>query len=371
MRLTWIRTFFWFGVLGVVLSVVAGWAGGVSFGGVVGVIILALMLAMAVFSSYITPKLVQAYDPIPGEEYSERARRVTAIAWGMFIDGVRQEPLGAEMVKLMKQPPVKLADNPGPNAFCTGWNWHHSVVVVFKSLFVAFDWANEKYYGLPPALAKQRTDRQVIGVLMHEFGHYFHRDVAISAAAGVLNMLIAWTAAGLIRMLLSAFIDRVPVARNILLFILEQIITRGTNALLRLPQAAISRQRETAADIISAEFTGDPCLLASGLGNLEAYIKDVLLPKEKAQRQALQAKDKAAYYRHAILHAAEHSVMDALGICLFVHPTNLAAAAGKEPSWWDRLTADHPATKDRIAMAERFNHGSCKLATPVLKAVNS
>ena len=375
MRMTWIRTFFWFGILGALLTIVVSISHGITGAGIVGGLFCGVMLLAALFSNKITPALVKAYDPVPGDPYSDRAIRVTNIAWAEFLAGVAQEPLGKELVKLMKQPPVKLADNPAPNAFCTGWNWHRSVVVVFKSLFDAFDWANQKYYGLSPDRAREMSDRQVVGVLMHEFGHYLHRDVAITSVAGCINTMIAFLVAGLFRVLLNPWVPRIPVLRNVALFVMEYIVIRYVNKALRLPQAAISRQRETAADIVSAEFTGNPCLLASGLGNLEAYIKEVLLPAETAKRKALQATNQADFYRHAILHACEHAVLDGLGICMFVHPHYLAAAAkpGAQPTWWDRITADHPETKDRIQMSENFNGGagSCQIATPVLKVMQS
>jgi Zn-dependent protease with chaperone function len=374
MRMTWIRTFFWFLVLGALLALVVSFSHGITGAGVVGALFCGVMLLAALFSNKITPALVKAYDPIPGDPYSDRAIKVTNIAWTEFLAGVAQEPFGSELVKLMKQPPVKLADNPAPNAFCTGWNWHRSVVVVFKSLFDAFDWANQKYYGLSPERAREVSDRQVVGVLMHEFGHYLHRDVAITSVAGCINTMIAFLLAGMFRVLVNPWVPKIPVLRNVALFIMEYIVIRYVNKALRLPQAAISRQRETAADIVSAEFTGNPCLLASGLGNLEAYIKEVVLPAELAKRKALKATGQADFYSHAILHACEHAVLDGLGICMFVHPPYLAAAMPNgrpKHTWWDRITADHPDTTARITMCEGFNGGagSCQIATPVLNVV--
>jgi Zn-dependent protease with chaperone function len=373
MRMTWIRTFFWFLVLGALLALVVSFSHGITGAGIVGGFFCGVMLLAAFFSNKITPALVGAKDPVAGDPYSDRAIKVTSAAWAEFIAGVEQEPFGKELVKLMKQPPVKLADNPAPNAFCTGWNWHRSVVVVFRSLFDAFDWANQKYYGLSPERAREMTDRQVVGVLMHEFGHYFHRDVAMTSIAGCINTMIAFLLAGIFRVLLNPWVPKIPVLRNVALFIMEYIVIRYVNKALRLPQAAISRQRETAADIVSAEFTGNPCLLASGLGNLEAYIKEVLLPAEQAKRKALKATGQAEFYHHAIVHACEHAVLDGLGICMFVHPPYLAAMPNGQPktTWWDRITADHPETKARIKMCEGFNggDGTCQIATPVLKVV--
>ncbi|MEO8098886.1 MAG: zinc metalloprotease HtpX [Acidobacteriota bacterium] len=137
-----------------------------------------------------------------------------------------------------------------PNAFATGRNPEHSSVAMTEGLLA------------------QMNDRELEGVLAHELGHVKHRDILISSVAATL-------AAALTQIAYMAMWfgggrsddeeNRSPYA-GILMIILAPIAAG-------LIQMAISRTREFSADGAAARYTGSPDGLISALGKLERGVQ--------------------------------------------------------------------------------------------------
>ncbi len=156
----------------------------------------------------------------------------------------------------LPKPRVCVSPQTAPNAFATGRNPSNAVVCVTAGML-------------------NFPHPELEGVLAHELGHVKHRDILISTIAAVmasaismLGYMLMWGggsnrdrdnplgAVGAILMIILA-----PLAAAVL-------------------QAAISRQREYAADAYGGELAGDPNKLASALSRLEAINQQV--PTEAA-----------------------------------------------------------------------------------------
>jgi heat shock protein HtpX len=145
----------------------------------------------------------------------------------------------------LPMPRLYICPQPAPNAFATGRNPQNAAVAVTQGML-----------RFPP--------HEIEGVLAHELAHVKHRDVLISTIAATLAGIISY--AGYFLMFMGGGRDR----ENPLGAIgaLAMIILAPIAALLI--QAAISRQREFAADSFGGELCGDPLKLASALQRLAA-----------------------------------------------------------------------------------------------------
>ena len=152
----------------------------------------------------------------------------------------------------LPKPRVGIIRSDAPNAFATGRDPDHAVVAVTTGILSVLN------------------ERELKGVLAHEFGHVSNRDILVSS--------IAATLAGAITMLaqmaqFAAFFGGFGRSSD----------EEGTNPLVLLAsiivapiaatviQLAISRAREYGADEAGARVHGDPLALASALEKLEAY----------------------------------------------------------------------------------------------------
>lgn len=143
----------------------------------------------------------------------------------------------------LPMPRVYVCPQPAPNAFATGRGPQHAAVAVTQGLLRNF----------PP--------HEIEGVIAHELSHVKHRDVLISTIAAVM--------AGMISMIGWLLMWGGGRDRN------NPLGAIGTIAMIILAplaaaliQAAISRQREFAADSYGGELCGDPLKLASALARL-------------------------------------------------------------------------------------------------------
>ena len=143
----------------------------------------------------------------------------------------------------LPMPRVYIIPEDSPNAFATGRNPEHAAVAATEGILRL----------LPEA--------ELEGVIAHELAHVKHRDILISTIAAVIGATI---------MMLSRFLmffggnDR---ERGNPLAALAMAILAPIAALLI--QAAISRQREFAADRGGAEISGSPTGLASALQHID------------------------------------------------------------------------------------------------------
>ncbi len=162
----------------------------------------------------------------------------------------------------LPMPRVYVIPQPSPNAFATGRDPHHAAVAATEGILQL----------LPEA--------ELEGVIAHELTHVAHRDILISSVAA--------TIAGAIMLLASmlrfaAFFgggsrdDRD--GTNPIALLAMAILAPLAATLI---QAAISRQREFAADRGGAQIAGTPAGLASALRRIEAGSKQIPLPANPA-----------------------------------------------------------------------------------------
>ncbi|MFO7300930.1 MAG: zinc metalloprotease HtpX [Acidobacteriota bacterium] len=149
----------------------------------------------------------------------------------------------------LPMPKVYIIPDMSPNAFATGRNPQHAAVAATEGIL------------------RLLSEEELEGVMAHELAHVRNRDILISSVAA--------TIAAAIMMLAN-------MAQWAAIFGAGQRDDRGGNPLALLAtallaplaagliQAAISRQREFAADRLGARIAGSPMGLANALRRLEA-----------------------------------------------------------------------------------------------------
>lgn len=153
------------------------------------------------------------------------------------------------------KPRVALIPDESPNAFATGRNPEHAVVAVTEGII------------------RLLSPDELRGVVAHEIGHIANRDILIQSVAGVMATMIM-TIANMMQWMTIFGMGRRDeegggnVFTSLLLAILAPIAAS-------LIQFAISRSREYLADATGARLCGNPRSLASALGKLSSYSKQV------------------------------------------------------------------------------------------------
>jgi heat shock protein HtpX len=158
------------------------------------------------------------------------------------------------------KPRVYVSPDPSPNAFATGRNPRHAAICVNQGLLQLLD------------------ERQLYGVLAHEFAHVGNRDILISSVAAVMAGAITLLANMAQWSLFFGGGDDEEGGGGPLgiVAILLSVILAPIAALLI--QMAISRSREFEADRTAAVKTGDPLALASALRSLQRGTQAVPSP---------------------------------------------------------------------------------------------
>jgi heat shock protein HtpX len=167
-------------------------------------------------------------------------------------------PLHGVTARLAKKaglpvPKVYVIPNDSPNAFATGRNPQNAAVAATEGLM------------------RLLSDSELEGVIAHELAHVKHRDILISTIAATIAAAIF----SLVRIAqFSAFFGGRDGDRGgNPIMLLASIILAPIAAMLI--QAAISRQREFAADRGGAEIVGSPMGLASALRRIEAGVRQI------------------------------------------------------------------------------------------------
>ena len=160
----------------------------------------------------------------------------------------------------LPMPKVYIIPDMSPNAFATGRNPSHAAVAATEGIL------------------RVLSEAELEGVIAHELAHVKNRDILISTVAATLAAAIMtlahmaqWGA------ILGGGRDREgsnPIA--LLAMALLAPLAAG------LIQAAISRQREFAADRTGAQISGSPMSLAQALRRIDATARQVPLDANPA-----------------------------------------------------------------------------------------
>jgi heat shock protein HtpX len=197
-------------------------------------------------------------------------------------------------------PPVYILDAQEINAFAAGTSPDNAAITVTRGCLNLLN----------------RDELQ--GVLAHEFGHIYHRDMTIGmrVAAMVMGFFIV-TYIGLRLLENSSYSRRNeerrggnPIAILAIIFLIAGAVTWFFGSIL---QAMVSRQREYLADASSVQYTRNPSGIANALRKI-------------AHSQVSDMPRSGQPFAH--LYFNEHA------------------------SFWSRIFATHPPLEDRIAAIE-------------------
>jgi len=202
----------------------------------------------------------------------------------------------------LPMPKFYIMEDPSPNAFATGRDPKHAVVVVTTGLLGTLD----------------RSELE--GVLAHELSHIGNRDMLVSTVAVVLVGFIAILSDMFLRSSRFARIGGnnrdgraggILIILGILLAILAPIIAS-------LIQLAISRRREFLADASGALLTRYPDGLASALKKISACSRPL----------------------RTATNATAHLFLQ--------NPFGADRATGQKTPWIVRIFSTHPPVEERI-----------------------
>jgi len=200
----------------------------------------------------------------------------------------------------LPMPPVYILEAQEINAFAAGTNPDNAAITVTRGCLNLLN----------------RDELQ--GVLAHEFGHIYHRDMTIGMRVAAMIMGFFFVTYIGLRLLQGASYTRNseerrggnPIAILALIFLVAGSITWFFGSIL---QAMVSRQREYLADASAVQYTRNPWGIANALRKIaSSHVSD--MPRNGQP------------FSH--LYFNEHS------------------------SFWARIFASHPPIEDRIAAIE-------------------
>jgi heat shock protein HtpX len=151
----------------------------------------------------------------------------------------------------LPMPKVYVIPDMSPNAFATGRNPSHAAVAATEGIMQVL------------------SEAELEGVIAHELAHVKHRDTLTATVAATIAAAIS--SLGYIAMFAGGSRDR-DGNGNALGSLLMIIVAPLAAALI---QAAISRQREFAADRRGAEIVGTPTGLANALRRIESAVRQI------------------------------------------------------------------------------------------------
>ncbi len=225
------------GLVGAAVSVLIGY-------GVVGTIVALLLSAIMAFVSYwkadAIALAVSRARPADPTEY----KRLYNLVEGLCI------------ASGLPQPRIYIVEDPAPNAFATGRNPRHAAIAVTTGLL------------------EKMTRVELEGVLAHELSHIRNYDILVSTLAVTLVGTIAILSDIAIRMMwwnggrVRRDGDRQD-SQNPLAFVGFALLIIAP-LFAKLMQAAISRRRESLADVSACQMTRYPPGLISALEKLQA-----------------------------------------------------------------------------------------------------
>lgn len=200
--------------------------------------IIAIFIALVeiVFSYYYSDRIVLS---------SVKARPATREEHRYLVNTVESLSIGAGIPK----PKIYVIDNEDINAFATGRNPEHGVIVVTTGLL-------------------EKLDRDEIeGVVAHEMSHIRNYDILFASLVAVLIGIIAIVAQLALRSMWYRGGD--DDKRSGILVIIGLIFAILAPISAKLVQLAISRKREYLADASGAHLTRYPVGLAEALEKIQ------------------------------------------------------------------------------------------------------
>lgn len=271
----------------------------IGYGGPIGVVIALLIAGVTSFAAYWKSDAVALRVSRAREAPVEQYSRYHNLVEGLCI------------ASGLPKPRLYVIDDPAPNAFATGRNPRHAAVAVTTGLL-------------------EKMNRiELEGVLAHELSHIKNYDILVSTLAVTMVGVVAVLADLGIRMAWWGM------GRNshrdydedhgggggplAILSILGFVLLAISPLIAQLMRLAVSRRRETLADVSGIEMTRYPPGLISALEKLRDDSTVV----------------------HATSHATSHLWIE--------EPAAQTPDEGKI-SWFNRLFATHPPIEERIAL---------------------
>lgn len=329
---TWFKTIFGMTLISV-LAVSALVYFGLSF--TFGVVLLGAWSLVPVFSWYhsgtLVLKLMKCREPSAHNPDHQRLVRL--------VDELYP------VTGLKKKPPVYISPIPMPNAFATGRNPENSFIAATEGL-----------------LHLDLTDAELKAVLAHELAHVKSRDVSIGSFMAVMGSLFAIVLSaglpGLFRgvfsggesPLLDKLSDKVNkdkkrfftpdggVAGFLVMLMLFYVISLLTKFLALF----VSRCRESAADVLAAQWTGDPCALSTALQK----IRNFMMRQRRDLRLITLTRGMKPLFIVNAFDEDDETARD----------NSLGARLGR---WWRGLGEHHPPVDVRIKELDAMSGGTC------------
>lgn len=249
MRNVRLKTFLlmiWFGALVLAL----GWVIGYLFGNVSLWMTIALVMALVqIWASYwYSDKIVLT---MTGTRLVDPNESVEA---QMLYNIVEELSIAAGL----PMPKVGIMETMEPNAFATGRDPDHAVVVATRGIL------------------KILNRDELAGVIAHELSHIKHRDILLTSMAATMALMISYLANLSWRMMFwGGFGDSDDRGRNPIIALIGLLLIFLAPLAATLIRLAVSREREFMADAGSAQITRNPEALASALEKLELYGKQM------------------------------------------------------------------------------------------------
>jgi heat shock protein HtpX len=244
-RNSWILIF----VVALVLAALGGAIGGATgfgWGGVVVALVVAFF--MSIGSYFAGDRLVllsSGAKEIPQQQPPEQYRQLLNVVTEMSI------------ASGLPMPKVYVINDTAPNAFATGRDPKHASVAVTSGLL-------------------EKMDREELqGVIGHELSHVGNYDIRFALLVGVLVGSIALLADWFLRFTFwgggrRSDNDRGGGGAAAILFIIALLLAVVAPLIGRLVQLAVSRSRESLADVSAVELTRNPVGLARALRTIAA-----------------------------------------------------------------------------------------------------
>jgi heat shock protein HtpX len=235
------------------LGAAIGYASGFGWGGVVVALIVASVMSVgSYFGGDQLVLLSSGAKEVPMANPPDQYKQLANVVTEMAIAG------GLPM------PKVYVIDDSAPNAFATGRDPQHASVAVTNGLLAKMD----------------REELQ--GVIAHEMSHVGNYDIRFTLLVGVLVGSIALLADWFLRFTFwgggrrgGGDRDRGGGGLAIILFVIAIVLAILAPIIGRAVQLAVSRRRESLADVSAVDLTRNPLGLARALRTI-ANDPDVL-----------------------------------------------------------------------------------------------